>query len=224
MQAFHATIGVRAFATLKDVQLRLKSVKNIEKITKSMKMIASTKLARAQKAMEIGKAFSSTTTHLFSQLSTKHPETGKDDADNVQLVVLCSSDRGLCGAIHSSLTKEFKKSFLPTDSEKQTRTQLKIIALGDKIKVQLARESRPNLAMSISQISKNTPTFLEASTIVDLVDRQLPLNNITNSFILYNKFISAISYQSVGIPIFALSDVLNSGNSCILHFSSCQKI
>ena len=47
------------------VQMRLKSIKNIGKITKSMKMIASTKLNRAQKAMEIGETFGETSTGNF---------------------------------------------------------------------------------------------------------------------------------------------------------------
>jgi F-type H+-transporting ATPase subunit gamma len=47
------------YATLKDIQLRLKSIQNIGKITKSMKMIASTKLNRAQKSMETGRFYGS---------------------------------------------------------------------------------------------------------------------------------------------------------------------
>ena len=50
-------ISVRTFATLKDISIRLKSIKNISKITKSMKMIASTKLVRAQKGMEVGRVY-----------------------------------------------------------------------------------------------------------------------------------------------------------------------
>lgn len=50
----------RSYATLKDIQLRLKSIQNIGKITKSMKMIASTKLNRAQKTMETGRFFART--------------------------------------------------------------------------------------------------------------------------------------------------------------------
>ena len=44
-------------ATLKEIQLRLKSVSNIAKITKSMKMIASTKMTRAQRNMEVARVY-----------------------------------------------------------------------------------------------------------------------------------------------------------------------
>lgn len=194
-----------------------------------MKMIASTKLARAQKAMEVGKTFANTTTHFFSQVATKHVEEEEEvvvveeqDTDKgSQLVVVCSSDRGLCGAIHSSLTKEFKKRFILTHNEPPSNNQLKIVALGDKVRNQLVREFRPNLSISIGQISKSTPTFLEASTIVDLINKRVPLESISKSFILFNKFISAISYQSIGIPIFSLKDIVKSGNLCNWHFLSC---
>lgn len=49
--------NARSMATLREIELRLKSVQNIEKITASMKMIASTKLAKAQRAMAAGKQY-----------------------------------------------------------------------------------------------------------------------------------------------------------------------
>lgn len=49
--------NARNMATLREIELRLKSVKNIEKITKSMKMIASTQLTKAQRAMAAGKQY-----------------------------------------------------------------------------------------------------------------------------------------------------------------------
>lgn len=51
------SVGKCGYATLKDIQLRLRSIQNIGKITKSMKMIASTKLSKAQKTMETGRFF-----------------------------------------------------------------------------------------------------------------------------------------------------------------------
>ena len=210
---FGMLLGIRTFATLKDVQLRLKSVKNIEKITKSMKMIASTKLARAQKSMDIGKTFADASTRFFAQAATKHGQLNEQDVPSPQLVVVCSSDRGLCGAIHSSLTKEVKKQFLRTgdDEDENLEAQLKIVALGDKVKTQLMRVCRQNLIINVGQISKNVPTFLEALTVVNLINEQLPLQTISNSFIVFNRFISAISYQSTTIPIFSKADILASG-------------
>jgi F-type H+-transporting ATPase subunit gamma len=73
-RAAAATVGpaappqARNMATLREIELRLKSVRNIEKITKSMKMIASTKLSKAQRAMQAGKAYGLANSGFFSFL------------------------------------------------------------------------------------------------------------------------------------------------------------
>lgn len=201
----------RCFATLKDVQLRLKSVKNIEKITKSMKMIASTKLARAQKAMEVGKSFATVSSNILQNAATTH---SKQEEDVPKMLIVCSSDRGLCGAIHSSLTKELRRKFLQQINEAQlSKPAFKVVALGDKVKGQLSRECKQSIVMNVSQIGKNIPTFLEASTVATLLLKKHPLNSVSNSFILYNKFISVISYKSSLIPLYTQQDILNSGNA-----------
>ncbi|GBB96700.1 hypothetical protein RclHR1_02810018 [Rhizophagus clarus] len=124
----------RNYATLKEIQLRLKSINSIAKITKSMKMIASTKMSRAQKAMEIARVFGTTQTGLFTYADTKPTEGGNT------LVITVSSDRGLCGGIHS-----------------------------DKAKGQLSRTVRENIKLSFNQIGRSIPTYNEASSIADTI-------------------------------------------------------
>jgi len=98
-----STIGpqVRGMATLKDIRLRLKSVKNIQKITQSMKMVSAAKYARAERDLKSARSFGEGT-----QLFYTTNELGKLDAENPTkigtLVIALTSDRGLCGAVHSS--------------------------------------------------------------------------------------------------------------------------
>ena len=91
----------RNMATLKEISMRLKSVSNIAKITKSMKMIASTKMNRAQRLMESAR--------VFSAASTSFDSAAQPALCPTSLVVAVSSDRGLCGGIHSSVSKAVKK-------------------------------------------------------------------------------------------------------------------
>lgn len=70
-------------ATLKEIQVRLKSVKNIAKITKSMKMIASTKLSRAQRAMEAARSYGECSYQAMALMDIKDgqpQQAAKDDA------------------------------------------------------------------------------------------------------------------------------------------------
>ena len=230
--------------------MRLKSVKNIAKITKSMKMIASTKLARAQRSMDGARHFGETssggwntdrstrdliavtslrplshhppvaitslrplshhppfhcvhchittsvgisslrtppTTYFTHLAAFKFIEPKAAEGATKTLLVACSSDRGLCGAIHSTVSKPIKAVLRKTP---ETST---VVVIGDKSKSQLARESRKSIAMSFNGIGKNIPTFVEASSIVDLVlSAKIDFHTAK---IYYNGFKSVISYE-----------------------------
>ncbi|KAI9284263.1 ATP synthase F1, gamma subunit [Umbelopsis sp. AD052] len=178
----------RNMATLKEIQQRLKSVQNIEKITKSMKMIASTKVAKAQKAMENARAFGSSSGALFENAETKVGEDAKT------LFVTASSDRGLCGGIHSSVSKATRRAM-------EHRSASELVILGDKPKAQLQRIFAKNIRLSFNQIGKDIPTFAEASAIVDAIKRA----NIEydDAQVVYNRFNSVISYEAVSIPVYS---------------------
>ncbi|KAI7891164.1 ATP synthase F1, gamma subunit [Mucor mucedo] len=168
-------IQARNMATLKEIQQRLKSVQNIEKITKSMKMIASTKVAKAQRA-------------LFTSAETKA------GADDKVLLVASSSDRGLCGGIHSSVSKATRRAIIE-------KPEAELVILGDKSKAQLSRAVRKNIAISFNQIGKDMPSFEEAASIVDTIKANGIEFDTAN--IVYNRFISVVSYEADIIPAYS---------------------
>ncbi|THH05946.1 hypothetical protein EW145_g4434 [Phellinidium pouzarii] len=177
-----APSGARNMATLRELELRLKSVRNIEKITKSMKMIASTKLAKAQRAMNAGKQYGSANLEIFENSAAE--ETPKR-----QLYLVVSSDKGLCGGIHSSVTKATRRAFKEGEAEADTP----IMVIGDKSKAQLSRALGNNLVLSFNQIGRDIPTFADAAAVADLITKSGVKYDVVN--IVYNKFVSAISYE-----------------------------
>ncbi|KAJ3327892.1 atp3 gamma subunit of the F1 sector of mitochondrial F1F0 ATP synthase [Blyttiomyces sp. JEL0837] len=185
-------LQARNFATLKEIQLRLKSISNIAKITKSMKMIASTKVTKAQKNMETARVYGSAANAVFKHTDTTEAELTKP------LVIAVSSDRGLCGGIHSSISKGVKRFVAKNEASK-------IAILGIKAKAQIQREYRDNIVISFDQVSKNLPTWLEAATIAD--------NIIASGFdvdgtkIFFNKFKSVIAFETTNIPVFSLETI-----------------
>nr|ACI67573.1 ATP synthase subunit gamma, mitochondrial precursor [Salmo salar] len=88
---------VRNMATLKDITIRLKSIKNIQKITKSMKMVAAAKYARAERQLKPARVYGNGASALYEKAEIKAPE----GVANKHLLIGVSSDRGLCGAVHS---------------------------------------------------------------------------------------------------------------------------
>ncbi|KAH8112860.1 ATP synthase F1 gamma [Phellopilus nigrolimitatus] len=174
--------GARNMATLRELELRLKSVRNIEKITKSMKMIASTKLAKAQRAMNAGKEYGNANAEIFQNSAVE--ETPKR-----KLFVVVSSDKGLCGGIHSSVSKATRRAFKEEGVEPETP----IMVIGDKSKAQLSRMLGDNLVLTFNQIGRNVPTFADAAGVADLVVKSGVKYDVVN--IIFNKFVSAISYE-----------------------------
>merc|ERR1711964_889484 len=172
------------FATLREIEDRLKSIRNIEKITKTMKIVASTKLNRAQRAMTDSRSYGQTSNTVFEQAETKAVE----GENKKTLIVVASSDKGLCGGIHSGLSKRVRK--LLAD-----KPDADIVVLGEKCKAQLSRSSSKNIVMSFSAVGKNIPTFAESQAIADQISL-LP-TDYASVLIVYNKFINATSYEAI---------------------------
>lgn len=185
------------FATLREIEGRLKSIRNIEKITNTMKVIASTRLTRAQKAMEESRVYGQTSNTVFESAETKPEEEGKT------LFVVASSDKGLCGGIHSGLSKATRRML-----EKDPNAD--VVILGEKAKAQLSRSSGQNIVLSFSQVCKDTPTFADASAIADQI-ALLP-TNYGSIKIIHNKFLNAQSYEPTVVEAYSEEAITNSPN------------
>ncbi|KAK9473760.1 ATPase, F1 complex, gamma subunit domain-containing protein [Dipodascopsis tothii] len=175
------------YATLREIESRLKSIKNIEKITNTMKIVASTKLSRAQRAMTDSRVYGATSSEVYKKAEAASPAEGK------KLIIVSSSDKGLCGGIHSQLSKAVRARMAKTP-------EADIVVLGDKAKVQLGRSYANNIVLSFNQIGKEVPTFAEAQSIADEI---LTLGTAYESIeIVYNFFKSGISFEPVSVPAY----------------------
>ncbi|KIV77844.1 ATP synthase F1, gamma subunit [Exophiala sideris] len=185
------------YATLREIEGRLKSIRNIEKITKTMKIVASTKLTRATKAMQESRAYGQTSNKVFEEAETKPLEEKKT------LMVIASSDKGLCGGIHSGLSR-YTRRLLEKDPN------LDIAIIGEKSKAQLGRSNSKNVVMNFAGIGRDVPTFADAQAIADQLV-MLP-EEYASIKIVYNKFINAQSYEPIIIEAFSEEAITQSAN------------
>ncbi|EHA26409.1 hypothetical protein ASPNIDRAFT_36164 [Aspergillus niger ATCC 1015] len=185
------------FATLREIEGRLKSIKNIEKITNTMKVIASTRLTRAQKAMEDSRAYGQTSNTVFENAETKPLE------DKKTLLVVASSDKGLCGGIHSGLSKATRRML-------QQYPDADIVVLGEKAKAQLSRTNPNAIVLSFANVCKDIPTFNDAQSIADQIS-QLP-TDYASVKIIYNQFINAQSYEAGTVEAYSEEAITQSPN------------
>lgn len=200
------------YATLREIEGRLKSIRNIEKITKTMKIVASTKLTRAQRAMTESRSYGQTSNTVFENAETK-PIEGEGKKT---LIVVASSDKGLCGGIHSGLSKAARRML-------EKKPDADVVVIGEKSKAQLGRSSGKNIVLSFAGVGKDVPTFADAQAIADQI-ALLP-TDYADVQIIYNKFINATSYEAVSLEAFSEEAIANSRqysqiftSSTSLHF------
>lgn len=156
-----------------------------------MKIVASTKLTKAQRAMEESRAYGNANNQVFEEAETK-PVEGEG---NKTLMIVCSSDKGLCGGIHSGLTRAVRRIIAdkPNDYE--------FVVLGEKCKAQLGRSNAKDMVMSFAGVGKDVPTFADAQAIADQVTL-LP-GDYSSIKIIYNKFINATSYEPTVVEAYS---------------------
>ncbi|CAN6674412.1 ATP synthase subunit gamma, mitochondrial [Trichomonascus vanleenenianus] len=180
--------SVRSYATLREIEMRLKSIKNIEKITNTMKIVASTRLSKAQRAMAVSRTYGTAQQEVFNKA-----ETAAVEEPTKRLVVAMTSDKGLCGSIHSQLSRA-TKAYL------REHPDADVVAIGEKVKVQISRAYPNNMVLSIAQIGKETPTFSEAAIIADQITKLGEKYDEVQIF--YNKFVSGVSFEPTQIQVF----------------------
>lgn len=148
-----------------------------------MKVVASTKLTRAERAMREAKKYGAANNELYTE--TADPEAEKN-ADKKVLYLALSSDGGLCGGIHSSITRAIKAQLAKEDGS--------IAIVGDKPKAQISRFAAPKIVVTFSGVGKDVPTFGEASAIADEILKNA--GEWDEIKIVSNHYLSAISYES----------------------------
>uniref|UniRef100_A0A915E307 ATP synthase subunit gamma n=1 Tax=Ditylenchus dipsaci TaxID=166011 RepID=A0A915E307_9BILA len=203
-----ASVGaaqLRGFATLKDISIRLKSVKNIQKITKSMKMVAAAKYAKAERELRGARVYGLGAQTFFDNLglgaTVTIPADDQTAKSTKKLLVLITSDRGLCGAVHTSIAKEAKNIV----ANKPADVEYKIVCIGDKSKAVLQRVYPQQILMSANDIGKAPPTFEDASIVAGKI-----LNSgyhFDEGTIIFNRFKTVVSYQTSKLPIVLLDTI-----------------
>ncbi len=130
--------------SLKDLKLRIDSVKSTRKITKAMQMVAAAKLRKAQEIAESSRPYAERMNRVLSNLANGYKDntnapkllqgTGREDTF---LFLVATSERGLCGGFNSSIVKLAKLSI---QGALEKGKKIKIITIGKKGKEQLSRD------------------------------------------------------------------------------------
>ena len=192
---------------LKELKNRISSVKSTRKITSAMKMVAASKLRRAQDLAESSRVYADSLSFILSSLAgnTKNssdlPEilTGRENS-KISLLIINSSDRGLCGGFNSNLFRNAKNWI----SEQQEKGKsVKIITVGKKAS-SFYKKTDLNVIANFDDLNSNDKQLQVSEEIKNKIMDLFENNEIDEVSILFNKFVSVITqeptYQSL-IPL-----------------------
>ncbi len=183
--------------SLKDLRNRIDSVKSTKKITQAMKMVAASKLKKAQSVAEKGRNYSAGIEDIVKRLVSSdnvldHPLINSNQDVNKAMLIVVSSDRGLCGGLNTNIVKKTRFLIRKLEGEKKNVT---IICLGKKGYDALHLFNKSNFdystkTLNVSEINYDTSERMGSNIIDDYYRGQF-----SECYILYNYFKSVISQE-----------------------------
>ena len=193
--------------SLKELKNRITSVKSTRKITSAMKMVAASKLRRAQELAESSRVYADSLAFILSSLAGKPsknsdlPEilTGRENPKTT-LLIINSSDRGLCGGFNSNLFRNAKTWIAEQQAKGKT---VKLLTVGKKAS-SFYRRSEIDVIANFEDLTSNDRQIQVSEEIKSKIVELFESKEVDEVSILFNKFVSAIaqepSYQSL-IPM-----------------------
>ncbi|MES2145292.1 MAG: F0F1 ATP synthase subunit gamma [Pseudomonadota bacterium] len=191
--------------SLKDLKNRIGSVKNTRKITKAMQMVAAAKLRRAQEAAEAARPYAERMNAVMAQLSTS---VGKSDtaprllagtgADKVHLLVVMTSERGLCGGFNSTIVRLARARAIELLAQGKT---LKILTVGKKGREQLKRDYGQYFVAHVDMGDVKRVGYANAQTVAREVLTRFEAGEFDVATIFYNRFQSVISQVPTALQV-----------------------
>src|ERR1700712_953937 len=183
--------------SLKDLRVRINSVKSTQKIPPAMKMVAASKLRRAQQQAEAARPYADRMERMMSSVAqsvlgspTAPKVMGGTGADKVHLLIPVTADRGLAGAFNSNVGRATRNLARRLELEGKT---VKIYAVGRKGRDYLRREMARLIVGDVSYAGKKRLEFSDAEDIGMRITSMLNAGEIDVCTVVYNRFQSVIA-------------------------------
>ena len=192
-------------ASLKALRARINSVKSTRKITSAMKMVAASKLRRAQQQAEAARPYAERMERMLSALAasvqgspTAPRMLAGTGRDKVHLLIVITADRGLAGAFNTNVGRAARNLARRLMSEGKT---VKIITVGRKGRDYLRREMAGNIVGDISFAGKKKIDFADVQAIGMQAVEMLGRDEFDVATVVYNRFISVITQSPTELQI-----------------------
>jgi F-type H+-transporting ATPase subunit gamma len=183
--------------SLKALRTRIASVKSTQKITSAMKMVAASKLRRAQQQAEAARPYAERMDRMLRALAasvagspTAPPLLVGTGSDKTHLLIAVTADRGLAGAFNTNVGRATRNLARKLESEGKT---VKILAVGRKGRDYLRNELSSRIIGDVSYAGKKRIEFTDAQALGTRVTGMLAAGEIDVATMVYNRFQSVIA-------------------------------
>jgi F-type H+-transporting ATPase subunit gamma len=183
--------------SLKDLRLRIRSVRSTQKITSAMKMVAASRLRRAQEQAEAARPYAQRMERVLGSLAGRMTGlpgappllvgTGKEET---HLIIVATSDRGLAGGFNASILREARRQIRQIEAAGQ---KVMLLIIGRKGRDGLRRDYNPLIRDSLTEVGRRRLSFDEARDIAERVLLLYRSGGFDLCTIIYNRFRSAMT-------------------------------
>ena len=183
--------------SLKELRNRIRSVKSTQKITSAQKVVAASRLKRAQDAAEAARPYADRMGRMLASLAksmaglpSAPPLLAGTGTEQTYLLVVATSDRGLAGGFNATILREARRQIRDLTAQGKT---VKILTIGRKGRDGLKRDHSRLIIASHTEIGRRGVGYGEARTIAEEVVARFAAGEFDVARLIFNKFKSAIS-------------------------------
>lgn len=191
---------------LRDIKRRIKSVQNTKQITKAMKMVAAAKLRRAQERAEAARPYAEKMREVIVSIASgttgvQHPMLQTREVKKTGYVVI-TSDRGLAGGFNGNLLRKLAQI---VRERHNSPDEYAMIVIGKKGRDFLSKRGYP-IADEITGLG-DSPTYADIKNLASNAVQMFADGEFDELYLVYNRFISAISQVPTEVRLLPLQDV-----------------
>jgi len=186
-------------ANLKEIQRKIKSVKNTQKTTNAMKLVSSAKLKRAEELAKQSKVYAAKITEMIDEIAANIAKQG-DDIDNIFFkpvpnpkvvdIVFVTADKGLCGGFNSQTIKHVNRLL---DEYKSKGAKVRLRAIGKK-GISYYRFNDIEMAQEIDDLSA-APTYARAAEFINNVVDEYVKGDTDRIVVVHNGYVNMITQE-----------------------------
>jgi F-type H+-transporting ATPase subunit gamma len=177
----------------REIRRRIRSVGNMQQITRAMEMVSAAKMRKAQQRVTASRPYSEQLRQIMSDLATQQPDPEqlaqfpllqKRPVQNVELIVV-TPDRGLTGALNTNILRRGSRFILT-----EAGAPVQVIAVGKKARDYFVR-TRQNVIAEFTGIGDNT-TLDEVRPIADIAIDDFASGKVDAVYVVYSRFINTL--------------------------------